>query len=72
MLFGISGTEIIVVLLVGLLLADPAKLPGYARRAGKMLSQVRKKWRSAKDLVDAETHDITDLLDVSNKHGKQI
>jgi Tat protein translocase TatB subunit len=38
----IGGGEILVLLLVGLLVLGPARLPGAVRQAGKMLRQVRK------------------------------
>lgn len=34
MLFGISGTELMVILVIALVLVGPDKLPDYARKVG--------------------------------------
>ena len=37
MLFGISGTELMVILVITLVLVGPDKLPDYARKAGRFI-----------------------------------
>lgn len=44
MIFGISGTELVVILFIGLLLVGPDKLPVYARKAGTLVRDLRKQW----------------------------
>ena len=41
MLFGISGTELMVILVITLVLVGPDKLPDYARKAGRFIHSMR-------------------------------
>jgi sec-independent protein translocase protein TatB len=40
--FGISGAEMIIILLVGLIVLGPDRLPEVARKAGQVLGEMRK------------------------------
>ena len=44
MIFGISGTELAVILFIGLLVVGPNKLPEYARKAGELVRTIREQW----------------------------
>ncbi|MCI1936430.1 MAG: twin-arginine translocase TatA/TatE family subunit [Bifidobacteriaceae bacterium] len=67
MFFGISGTEVIVILLVGLFVTNPVKLPDYARRFGKFVSEMRRRWQAVKSSVDQETRGVTDALNLTEE-----
>ena len=41
MLFGISGTELMVILVIALVLVGPDKLPDYARKVGRFIHSKR-------------------------------
>lgn len=41
MLFGISGTELMVILVITLVLVGPDKLPDYARKVGRFIHSMR-------------------------------
>jgi sec-independent protein translocase protein TatB len=41
-MFGISGAEVMVILLVALIVLGPDRLPVVARRAGQVLGELRK------------------------------
>lgn len=41
MLFGISGTELMVILVIALVLVGPDKLPDYARKVGRFIHSMR-------------------------------
>lgn len=40
-MFGVSGTELVAIAVVALLLVGPDKLPDYARRAGELVRGLR-------------------------------
>lgn len=52
-MFGISFGEMFIVLLVGLIVIGPSKLPEVARFVGQTLSKARKSWESVKNEFDA-------------------
>ena len=54
-MFGIGMTELMVVLVIGLLVIGPKKLPGLARSLGKSLAEFRR----ASDDVRREFLDVT-------------
>lgn len=41
MLFGISGTELVAILIVAMVLVGPERLPEYARKAGRFVHDMR-------------------------------
>lgn len=53
-MFGVGLPEIAVILVVGILVFGPDKLPDYARQAGRMLRQVRKLAQSAQNDLRSE------------------
>ncbi len=54
-MFGLSATEIVVILVVALLVFGPTRLPGIARRLGRTLGEFR---RAAQDLKDGFAGDL--------------
>jgi sec-independent protein translocase protein TatB len=40
--FNVGGGELLVILLIALLVLGPDRLPGFARKAGKVLGEVRR------------------------------
>ncbi|MGI5863622.1 MAG: Sec-independent protein translocase subunit TatA/TatB [Myxococcales bacterium] len=53
-MFGMSGTEIAIVLALALLLLGPAKLPGLARSLGKGLREFRRATDDLRSSVEME------------------
>lgn len=53
-MFGIGLPEVAVILMVGILVFGPDRLPDYARQAGRMLRQVRKFAQSAQNDLRSE------------------
>jgi len=41
-MFNVGGGELLVILLIALMVLGPDRLPGFARKAGKVLSEVRR------------------------------
>jgi len=48
-MFGVGLPEMAVILIVGIIVFGPDKLPDYARQAGRMLRQLRQFAQSAQD-----------------------
>ncbi len=57
-MFGMSGTELVIVLLVALLLLGPAKLPELARSLGKGLRDFRKATDDVRNTVESEFYKL--------------
>lgn len=53
-MFGLSATEIIVILVVALLVFGPKRLPGIARRLGRTLGEFRKAAQELKDGFESD------------------
>jgi sec-independent protein translocase protein TatB len=41
-MFNVGGGELLVILLIALMVLGPDRLPGFAKKAGKVLSEVRR------------------------------
>jgi len=52
--FGISTTEFLVILAVGLLVIGPSKLPEVARSLGRLVGELKKATRDIKDSFEAD------------------
>lgn len=59
-MFGMSGTEIAIVLVLALLLLGPAKLPGLARSLGKGLREFRRATDDLRSSVESEFYRMDD------------
>lgn len=57
-MFGMSGTELVIVLLVALLLLGPAKLPELARSLGKGLRDFRRATDDVRNTVESEFYKL--------------
>lgn len=53
-MFGVGLPELAVILVVGIIVFGPDKLPDYARQAGRMLRQLRKLAQSAQEDLRSE------------------
>jgi sec-independent protein translocase protein TatB len=53
-MFGVGLPELMVILVVGLVVFGPDRLPDFARQAGRMARQVRALTRQARDDIRAE------------------
>ncbi len=53
-MFGMSGTEMIIIAIVALILIGPDELPKVARTVGKTLREVRKAGDDLRDTFDRE------------------
>ena len=53
-MLGIGLPELMVILVVGLVVFGPDRLPDFARQAGRMVKQVRVMTRQARDDIRAE------------------
>ncbi len=53
-MFGIGGTEIIVILVVALIVIGPAKLPEVARTLGKAMGEFRRVSDDVKHTIESE------------------
>ncbi len=62
-MFGMSGTELIIVLVVALLVLGPQKLPELARQLGKGLREFRKATEGIRNTVEQEFYKMDQQLD---------
>lgn len=53
-MFGVGLPELAVILVVGIIVFGPDKLPDYARQAGRMVRQLRKFAQAAQDDLRSE------------------
>lgn len=53
-MFGVGIPELLVILVVGLVVFGPDRLPEFARQAGRMVRQVRRMSQQARDDIRAE------------------
>jgi sec-independent protein translocase protein TatB len=70
MFFGMSGTELMIVLLVALLVLGPSKLPGLARTLGKTMRDFKRATQDIRDSVEIEFYHMdqpTESLPPSEK-----
>ena len=63
-MFGMSGTELIIVIIVALLVLGPKKLPDLARSAGKALRDFRKATEGIRQTVEQEFYKMDQDLSV--------
>ena len=43
-MFGVSGTELIAITVIALILVGPERLPEYAQRFGRFIRSMRQQW----------------------------
>lgn len=60
MLFGISGTELVVILVIAVILVGPDRLPGYARKAGRFVHDLRARGAALRRQSDIDVHGIVE------------
>lgn len=60
-MFGMSGTEMIIILVFALLLFGPQKLPEIAKMAGKAMREFQKATNDIKSTVEHEFNKIAEL-----------
>ena len=53
-MFGISGTELVAVIVLALILVGPERLPGYARRLAHVVRDLRRRWQDVRAQVDED------------------
>ena len=58
MLFGISGTELMVILVITLVLVGPDKLPDYARKAGRFIHSMRVRGQALSEQSNIDVHGL--------------
>ncbi len=79
-MFGIGAAEFAVLLVVGLLVFGPDRLPDFARQAGRMVRQVRRFSQQARDDIRTELgpeyaeFELTDLdpRQALRKHLREV
>lgn len=59
-MFGISGTELVVILVIALILVGPDRLPGYARKAGRFVRDMRTRGTALRRQSDIDVHGIVE------------
>jgi sec-independent protein translocase protein TatB len=64
-MFGMSGTELIIIIVVALLVLGPKKLPDLARSAGKALREFRKATEGIRQTVEQEFYKLDQDVGVS-------
>ena len=79
MLFGISGTELMVILVIALVLVGPDKLPDYARKVGRFIHSMRVQALSEQSNIDVHClvqdsgiNDIRKGLDDATQDVKRL
>ena len=58
MLFGISGTELMVILVIALVLVGPDKLPDYARKVGRFIHSMRVRGQALSEQSNIDVHGL--------------
>ena len=61
MLFGISGTELMVILVIALVLVGPDKLPDYARKVGRFIHSMRVRGQALSEQSNIDVHGLNDI-----------
>lgn len=51
-MFGISGTELVAVAAIALVLVGPEKLPEYSRRLAKVIVKAKRHWQDMRNDVN--------------------
>jgi sec-independent protein translocase protein TatB len=64
-MFGMSGTELIIILVLALLLLGPEKLPEMAKLAGKTMREFQKATDDVRSTVEREFHRLEQEADVN-------
>lgn len=73
MLFGISGTELMVILVIALVLVDPDKLPDYARKVGRFIHSMRVRGQALSEQSNIDVHGLVQdsgINDIGDADGK--
>jgi TatA/E family protein of Tat protein translocase len=68
-MFGMSGTELLIVLVVALLLFGPDKLPEMAKMAGKAMREFQKATGDIRSTVETEFNKLAEIEPASKKPG---
>lgn len=63
-MFGMSGTELIIILVLALLLLGPEKLPEMAKLAGKTMREFEKATNDVRGTVERELHRLEQEADL--------
>ena len=74
-MFGVSGTELVAIAVVALLLVGPDKLPDYARRAGELVRGLRARTAELRACGAAEWDGVVDaggLKDVARELDRDL
>ncbi len=66
-MFGISGTEFIVILVVALLVVGPKQLPDVMRFCGRVYRQLNRAWRRYREIVDDALYDADRLAEKAER-----
>lgn len=62
-MFGISGTEFIVIFVVALLVVGPKQLPDVMRFCGRVYRHLNRAWRRYREIVDDALYDADRLAE---------
>jgi sec-independent protein translocase protein TatB len=63
-MFGIGMSELLVILVIGLVVIGPKQLPEVARTLGKLFAQFKRTTNDLKDQVDREVKQFTEMEEV--------
>jgi sec-independent protein translocase protein TatB len=63
-MFGIGMSEMLVILVIGLVVLGPKQLPEVARTLGKMFAQFKRTTNDLKEQVDREVRQFTEMEEV--------
>lgn len=66
-MFGVSGTELVVIALIALVVVGPDRLPDHARRLGEFVRTARRQWGEIREQTTdgiSRTLDETGLTDL--------
>ncbi|MGN0904717.1 MAG: twin-arginine translocase TatA/TatE family subunit [Alphaproteobacteria bacterium] len=66
-MFGISGTEFIVIFVVALLVVGPKQLPDVMRFCGRVYRHLNRAWRRYRDIVDDALYDADRLAEKAER-----
>jgi len=68
-MFGIGLPELIVILVIGLLVLGPQRLPELARALGRGMAELKRATQDLKDEIDAEVRKMDEPIEAKS-HGK--
>ncbi len=63
-MFGIGMSELLLIMVIGLVVIGPKQLPEVARSLGKMFAQFKRTTNDLKDQVDREVRQFTEMEEV--------